>query len=400
MTEQDGKYLNPRRNQNDTLPHGEAEFRQLAEALPQLVWVAAPDGTLYYFNARCHEYSGLSTEELSEGGWVRLLHPDDHLTTLDRWQYSVRTGAPYETEFRLRRGSDGTYRWFLTRAVPLHGDTGEILRWFGTSTDIEHRKQSEEELRRAMDELMRSNRELEQFAYVASHDLQEPLRMVTSYVQMLSRRYRGRLDSRADAYIRYASEGTLRMQQLINDLLSFSRIGRSATFLTVDMNAAFAANLTSLADSIEKAGGEVTSDVLPMVTGDPDQLELLLRNLIENGLKYRMADRAPRIHVAAHRRDGEWEFSVRDNGIGIEPHYFGKIFLIFQRLHPREEYSGTGIGLATAKKIIERHHGRIWVESHPGEGSTFYFTLPASDSAQKGHIAAITGSPAPDDAKP
>ncbi len=368
--------ISKRQKREDALRQSERQFRHLAEALPQLVWIAAPDGSIQYCNARCHEYSGLPSEELRDDLWIRLLHPDDLQKTVDRWQYSVRTGESYEIEYRLRRGSDGAYRWFLSRAIPVRGDTGEILRWFGTSTDIEPQKQSEEELRRVMDELTRSNRELEQFAYIASHDLQKPLRKVTGYVQILRRKYRGRLDEKADTYIGYASDGALRMQQLINDLLAFSRIGRSSTFLPVDLNAAFAAAVADLADEIEKSGAEVTSDVLPTVTGDRDQLDLLLKHLIGNALKYRDPDKPPRIHVAAHKTDGEWEFSVRDNGIGIEPRFFGKIFLIFQRLHSRE-YPGTGIGLATVKKIIERHHGRVWVESHPGEGSTFYFSLPS-----------------------
>lgn len=369
--------ISERQQREDVLRQSERQFRHLAEALPQLVWIAAPDGSIQYCNARCHEYSGLPSEELKADLWTRLLHPDDHQKTVDRWQYSVRTGEPYEIEYRLRRGSDGAYRWFLSRAVPVRDDTGEVLRWFGTSTDIEPQKQSEEELRRVMDELTRSNRELEQFAYIASHDLQKPLRKVSGYVQILRRKYRGRLDEKADIYIGYASEGALRMQQLINDLLAFSRIGRSSASLPVDLNAAFATAVADLAGEIESSGAEVTSDVLPTVTGDRDQLNLLLRHLIDNALKYRTPGTPPRIHLAARRIDGEWEFSVRDNGIGIEPRFFGKIFLIFQRLHSREEYSGTGIGLAIVKKILDRHHGRVWVESHPGEGSTFYFSLPS-----------------------
>ena len=369
--------ISERQEREETLRQSERQFRHLAEALPQLVWIAAPDGSIQYCNARCREYSGLPSEELHNDLWTRLLHPDDLQNTVDRWQYSVRTGEPYEIEYRLRRGSDGAYRWFLSRAVPVRGDMGEIFRWFGTSTDIEPQKQSEEELRRVMDELTRSNRELEQFAYIASHDLQKPLRKVAGYVQILRRKYQGRLDEKADTYIGYASEGTLRMQQLINDLLAYSRIGRSSAFLPVDLNAAFALAIACLADEIEKSGAEVTSDILPTVTGDRDQLDLLFKHLIGNALKYRDPEKPPRIHVAAHKTEGEWEFSVRDNGIGIEPRFFGKIFLIFQRLHSREEYPGTGIGLATVKKIIERHHGRVWVESHPGEGSTFYFSLPS-----------------------
>lgn len=201
--------------------------------------------------------------------------------------------------------------------------------------------------------------------------------MVTSYLQLLERRYKGQLDQKARNYITYAVDGATRMQRLIEGLLNYSRITRGAEFEAVDANAALAAALENLVVAVRESGAEITSDPLPTVEGDEMQLIQLFQNLIGNALKYRKPEVQPRVHVSAAAGKGEWGFSVQDNGIGIAPEHFDRIFQVFQRLHTRDEYPGTGIGLAAAKKIVERHHGRIWVESEPGKGSTFFFTLPA-----------------------
>jgi light-regulated signal transduction histidine kinase (bacteriophytochrome) len=229
------------------------------------------------------------------------------------------------------------------------------------------------------EDLLRSNAELEQFAYVASHDLQEPLRKVASFCQLLERRYKGQLDERGEQYIEFAVDGAKRMQQLINDLLAFSRVGRlTSDFVDVDLSAALAQALTQLDMVVSEAGAQVTSDPLPTVQGENTLLVQLFQNLVGNGVKF-SGGATPRIHIGV-RRDGDmWEFCCSDNGIGIEPQYQDKIFVIFQRLHGRDVYGGTGIGLAMCKKIVEYHGGRMWLDTTVTEGATFRWTLPVNE---------------------
>ncbi len=268
------------------------------------------------------------------------------------------------------------------------------LVYRATSEEISERKQAEASFRRLTEELearvqertielkeananlLRSNRELEQFAYVASHDLQEPLRAVNSYAQLITRKYQSNLDAKADKYLCYITEGATRMQRLINDLLEFSRVGTHGKELEP---IAFEAVLSKVLDNLKVAIAEhkaiVTHDPLPTVIGDEIQLMQLFQNLIGNAIKFR-GEESPQVHISAMQQNNEWVFGVRDNGIGIDPEYFERIFTIFQRLHSKSEYPGTGIGLAVCKKIVERHGGRIWVESTPGASTTFHFTIP------------------------
>ena len=233
-------------------------------------------------------------------------------------------------------------------------------------------------------ELRRSNDDLQQFAYIASHDLQEPLRMISSFVQMLANRYRGKMDADADEFIQFAVDGAQRMHELIRDLLAYSRVDTArGEHVRADCNRALSRALEDVRLAMRETGAVVTRSDLPTVPGDEVRIGQVFQNLIGNAIKFRKKDVPPEIHVDAVERGGEWIFSVRDNGIGIEPAFRERIFQIFQRLHVREEYPGTGIGLAICKKIVARHDGRIWVESVPGEGSVFYFTLPASGAARR-----------------
>jgi signal transduction histidine kinase len=250
-------------------------------------------------------------------------------------------------------------------------------------TDIAGRKRAEQELTSKAEELARSNAELELFAYVASHDLQEPLRMVASYTQLLARRYKGKLGAEADEFIGFAVDGATRMQQLIQDLLSYSRVTTRGKALNLTQSeTACNCALENLQESIKESKTHVSVGPLPGIIADATQLTQLFQNLIGNAIKYRN-ERRPEISISARPNGSEWTFSIQDNGIGIEPQYFERIFQMFQRLHTRKEYSGTGIGLAVCRKIVERHGGRIWVESQPGQGSTFLFTIPRAEGTEK-----------------
>jgi light-regulated signal transduction histidine kinase (bacteriophytochrome) len=253
--------------------------------------------------------------------------------------------------------------------------------------DISERVKAREALEEQTRELQRSNDDLEQFAYVASHDLREPLRMVASYAELLAERYRGRLDQSADKYIDYTLEGARRMQQLITDLLAFSRIGtQSRPMQPTDVTVILERVIRNVHALIEDSGATIVAGDLPTVVADESQLTQVFQNLIGNAVKFRCEERPPRVEVAAERRNGLWAFRVADNGIGIAPHHAERVFQMFQRLHERGRYDGSGIGLAIAKKIIERHGGRLWLESAVGEGSTFYFTIPDPERRRSGLV--------------
>jgi PAS domain S-box-containing protein len=262
---------------------------------------------------------------------------------------------------------------------PVRSEDGAVTGVTGVAHDITERVRAKEELERTADELRRSNAELEQFAYIASHDLQEPLRMVASYTQLLERRYSAQLDDMAREFIAYAVDGARRMQEFVSGLLRYSRVSTEPQVLEeVNLGEVFLTALANLRIAIEESCATVDSGDLPVVQGDPRQLTQLLQNLIGNALKFRKPGRPPRVKVWAEREGGFWRISVQDNGIGLDPRFSERVFVIFQRLHTRDEYEGTGLGLAICRKIVERHGGRIWVESKEDEGATFSFTLPVA----------------------
>uniref|UniRef100_UPI0040274D7D sensor histidine kinase n=1 Tax=Candidatus Avalokitesvara rifleensis TaxID=3367620 RepID=UPI0040274D7D len=286
----------------------------------------------------------------------------------------------------IKRLTDATRRFAggdlgARTEVTRRDEIGDLAKSFnamaqGLEVEITEHKLAEGKLSRTVTDLERSNAELQQFAYVASHDLQEPLRMVASYTQLLARRYKGNLDADADEFIAFAVDGANRMQTLINDLLQYSRVGtRGKPFELTNTKTVLDQTVSNLDVAIKESGAVITHDTLPTVMADATQLTQVFQNLISNAIKFRSKE-TPRVHVSAKEKENEWVFSVRDNGIGIDPQYFDRIFVIFQRLHGKTEYPGTGIGLAVSKRIVERHEGRIWVESKEGKGSTFYFTIP------------------------
>jgi PAS domain S-box-containing protein len=313
--------------------------------------------------------------------FLGIVHPDDRQYVDTQWRAGLR-GEPYDIEHRIT--VDGQVKWVREKAYLEFDNDGKLLGGFGITQDITDRKAAERELRQMTGELERSNEELRHFAYAASHDLREPLRMISGFLKLLTDRYDPQLDDKARQYIGYAVDGATRMSQLIQDLLEYTRVDRAGAALEpTEAGRALAEALANLHGLIQEAGALVTYDELPTVIGDPTQVLRLFQNLIGNAVKFRTPGRCCLIHVGARKRAGRWEFSVQDNGIGIDPSQYERIFIIFQRLHTREAYPGSGVGLSICKRIVERHGGRIWVESEPGRGSTFYFTLPAVPTDQQ-----------------
>ncbi|RXA20756.1 PAS domain S-box protein, partial [Methanosarcina sp. MSH10X1] len=291
------------------------------------------------------------------------------------YQQVFREGLVLDYELEIHH-RDGYVTPVLYNASIYRNEYGEVIGIFAAARDITERKKAEKMLNLKLDELARSNAELEQFAYVSSHDLQEPLRMIASYLQLLQRKYQGELDDKADKYIYFAVDGASRMQNLINDLLEFSRVTTKAReFEPTDCKSLLDQVVFDLEISIKENEASVSYGTLPVVMADSMQLAQVFQNLISNAIKFR-SEKVPEIEISAKKKADKWLFSVRDNGIGIDPKFSQRIFEVFKRLHKKEDYPGTGIGLSICKKIIERHGGRIWVESELGNGSVFYFTLP------------------------
>jgi PAS domain S-box-containing protein len=392
-------------------------FRLITEKAADMIAVVDTRGQRVYNSPSYERILGYSPEQLEATSSFEQIHPDDREKVKEAAAEASRSGMGRRIEYRMRH-KDGSWVVLESTASTIldaegrvnklvivnrditdrkHAETAlqehkiHLEELVATRTaelrsaneqlqqDISERKRVQQELTRNVEELARSNAELEQFAYVASHDLQEPLRMVASYTQLLARRYQGKLDADADEFIGFAVDGATRMQQLIDDLLSYSRLTTKGKALTwTEAGAACHAAIGNLREAIKDSNAMVRVEPLPAVIADASQLTVLFQNLIGNAIKYRN-ERRPEIYVDARPQGNEWVFSVQDNGIGIEKQYFERIFQMFQRLHSRKDYPGTGIGLAVCKKIVERHGGKIWLESQAGKGSTFLFTVPQAE---------------------
>jgi PAS domain S-box-containing protein len=366
--------ISKRKQAEEAVRKSEAKFRNIYESNMIGIIFWDRDGNILDANEAFLQMVGYTRAEILSGTvrWRDMTPPKyAHLDDIALEEMAIKgVSATFEKEY-IRK--DGSYVPILIGAAILEGDQSMGIAFVLDNTK---RKQAEVELKKTSENLARSNSELQQFAYVASHDLQEPLRMVASYMQLLERRYKDKLDNDAQEFIAYAVDGATRMKTLINDLLQYSRIETRANPLELtDMENALNQTLSNLEMAIKETNAVITHDALPHIIADSMQMVQLLQNLIDNGIKFH-SDKLPQIHIGAKQNENEWVFSVRDNGIGIDPQYFNRLFIIFQRLHSRDEYPGTGIGLAVCKRIVARHGGQIWVESEVGEGATFYFTIP------------------------
>ncbi len=381
------------------LLENEQKFRLLADSMPQFVWTGDGLGNLNYFNQSVYNYSGLTQQQIAEGGWIRIVHPDDRDENTKRWIQSITSGEPFLFEHRFQR-HDGEYRWQLSRAKPQRDSEGNIQMWVGTSTDIHDRKlftdeleekvsQRTRELNQLNEVLAKSNMELEQFAYVASHDLQEPLRKIQTFAARLMELESLNLSDTGKDYLRRMQSASARMKQLIVDLLTYSRTETTErNFQLVDITTILQTVLEQLRETIEQKHAIIEWTQLPTMRVIPYQFEQLLTNIISNALKFSRQDVAPTISISADIIAGNKLGSpanfkkkynriiVKDNGIGFDPQFKDRIFQVFQRLHGKDEYAGTGIGLSIVKKIVENHNGIITTESEVNEGAKFVIMIP------------------------
>jgi len=365
----------------NSLKESESKFRTLTENSPDLIIRINRNLEYLYVNPAIEKhtgkppgfYIGKKIDKIELPGRYESYFKENYLKV-----FKTGDEIHYEFDFPTVNG----LRFFKSTVVPEYSSKGKIETVLTLTRDITDRKQLEDNLKVLVDELQRSNQDLQQFAYIVSHDLQEPLRTITSFTQLLANRYKGKLDKDADDFINFIVEGTVRMKQMIQDLLQYSRVTtKGGEFTETNAEEVIKDTISNLKVVINENDAEITYDPLPKVFADSKQLQRVFQNLILNSIKYRKPDEPPKIHISAQKDKDEHIFSVSDNGIGIEKQYFDRIFAIFQRLHSREEYEGTGIGLAVVKRIIERHGGRIWVESELGKGSTFYFSIPIDNQS-------------------
>lgn len=377
------------------------QFKQLADFVPQMVWTARADGYLDYYNRQWYEFTGFK-EGYGDQSWIPILHPDDVQYCIDTWYNSVKKGTPYLIEYRFKDRKNGGYRWFLGKALPIKDQNENIIKWFGTCTDIHDQKmfaedlenrvkERTEELNQANTELQRSNNELEQFAYIASHDLQEPLRKIKTFAELIKDNGFATADQTSNKYIEKISLAADRMRNIIKDLLDFSHLNKSKEhFVNVNLNQILENVKLDLELVIAQKGAVIEAGLLPDVEAIPIQMNQLFYNLINNAIKFTREDKNPHIKIDVKKLTKEninsmpgldaqnkyYEIKFTDNGIGFDQEYAEQIFIMFQRLNAQSAYNGTGIGLALCKKIVENHTGIIYASSKPGEGAVFTVILP------------------------
>jgi PAS domain S-box-containing protein len=356
------------------IAESEKKYRSIGELIPFGIWTTDAQGQANYISSSFCELVGKSEEEILKFGWLGTLDPETVERTVSDWKKTIESGDFWNYTHRIM-GQDGLWHYVLARGVPIKDEKGKVLGWGGVNIDITEQMKNEENL-------TRSNAELQQFAYVASHDLQEPLRMVISYLSLLDKKYKDKLDPNAQEYIHYAVDGGKRMRLLIDDLLAYSRIDtQGKEFAPVAMNEVVEDVIKVLKVSIEQSKANIVVEPLPIIVADGTQMAQVMQNLLSNAVKFRGKER-PIVHISATQGPREWTFAIKDNGIGLNMEHIDKLFQMFQRLNTREQYPGTGVGLAIAKKIVERHGGRIWVESEEGKGATFYFSIPKAGGGE------------------
>lgn len=385
--------ITERKRAEEALHRSESRYRSLVTATAQIVWTTNPDGDVVDDMPMWRAYTGLNRQQIAGAGWLDSLHPDDRSRTEQVWGKAWRNRERYETEYRIR-SRDGEYRTFSVRGVPVLEDDGTLREWVGTCTDITQRKQAEEQVHLLNEQLEQrvkertaqleaANKELEAFTYSVSHDLRAPLRHISGFSKILSEEFSESLPAEAKHHLERIQEGTRRMGQLVDDLLNLGRVGRKDLSLQV-------AGVRSIVDDIIAS---LQSDVgdrqvewkigdLPYVECDTSLTQQVFQNLLSNALKFTRPRAHAVIEIGQERRDGEAVVYVRDNGVGFSMKYVGKLFGVFQRLHRPEDFEGTGVGLATVQRIIQKHGGRIWAEAELDKGAAFYFTFGKFQKAE------------------
>jgi len=386
--------ITQRKRAEEALQESENNFRTLANLVPQMVWMCTPDGLNIYFNQRWFDYTGLGPEQSYGRNWSTPFHPEDQQRAWDAWNHATATGETYRVESRLR-GTDGSYRWFLMRGLPLRDEAGKIVKWFGTCTDIDDMKRAEAEVRRLNDELEQRviqrtaqleavNKELEAFTYSVSHDLRAPLRHVSGFSKMLTEDFGPQLPAEAQHHLQRIEEGTRRMGLLVDDLLNLARVGRRDLSLQVaGLRAVVDEVIADLKPELADRPIEWRIGELPYVECDPGLVKQIFQNLLSNAVKFTRPRQRPTIEVGQTQKDGVSVIYVRDNGVGFSMKYADKLFGVFQRLHRSQDFEGTGVGLATVQRIIQKHGGRIWVEAELDKGATFYFTIGSTQASDR-----------------